>query len=187
MTSKATGMCLAMVLGCVMSVGAQQRPNAPPGVQNAANNPTDQIKATGCLSKDTSGKFVLSGASIEIAAVVCAERARREDCYRAGSASEQDGVCPAERRQSGPASQPQDRSDRESGPRVRKRRARLAGYCRPATAGRTGWAGSRGGPGGRHHAHVPSCVDRSIREDDRNQLLVRIQPHILPKSFFAEV
>jgi hypothetical protein len=67
MTSKATGTGLAVVLGCVMSVGAQQRPNAPPGVQNAANNPTDQIKATGCLSKDTSGKFVLSGASIEVA------------------------------------------------------------------------------------------------------------------------
>jgi len=67
MTSKATGMGLAVVLGCAMSVSAQQRPNAPPGVQNAANNPSDQIKATGCLSKDPSGKFVLNGASVEVA------------------------------------------------------------------------------------------------------------------------
>ena len=65
MKATATGCCAAAAMFGLVAVVGAQRPNGAPA-QTAGPTVTDQIKATGCLSKDANGNYMLNNAAIEV-------------------------------------------------------------------------------------------------------------------------
>jgi hypothetical protein len=70
MMSRVAGVSVLVVCGLVAAAGAQNIPGNPsrPGmpVKTAEMNPSDEVKAIGCLSKDERGGFVLNDAAVEV-------------------------------------------------------------------------------------------------------------------------
>jgi len=70
MMPRVSGFSLAVVCGLVATAGAQNVPGNPsrPGmpVKTAEINPSDEVKAIGCLAKDERGRFLLNDAAVEV-------------------------------------------------------------------------------------------------------------------------
>ena len=70
MMPKGAALSVAVVCGLVATAGAQNVPGNPsrPGmmVKAAEMNPSDEVKAIGCLAKDERGTFVLNDAAVEV-------------------------------------------------------------------------------------------------------------------------
>jgi hypothetical protein len=70
MMSRVAGVSVLVVCGLVATAGAQNIPGNPsrPGmpVKTAEMNPSDEVKAIGCLAKDERGGFVLNDAAVEV-------------------------------------------------------------------------------------------------------------------------
>ena len=64
------GVSVMIVCGLVATAGAQNVPGNPsrPGmpVKTAEMNPSDEVKAIGCLAKDERGKFLINDAAVEV-------------------------------------------------------------------------------------------------------------------------
>src|SRR5204863_3814758 len=64
------GFFVAVACGLVATAAAQNVPGNPsrPGmpVKNAEINPSDEVKAIGCLAKDQRGTFLLNDAAVEV-------------------------------------------------------------------------------------------------------------------------
>jgi hypothetical protein len=64
------GVSAMIVCGLVATAGAQNIPGNPsrPGmpVKTAEMNPSDEVKAIGCLAKDERGRFLINDAAVEV-------------------------------------------------------------------------------------------------------------------------
>jgi hypothetical protein len=75
MRGRVTGFCLVATVGLAMAIGAQEpgpyNPSAAragSAVADAQIKVADEIKATGCLTKDATGGFELTKATVAVAA-----------------------------------------------------------------------------------------------------------------------
>ena len=70
MMPRVAGVSLMVVCGLVATAAAQNIPGNPsrPGmpVKTAEMNPSDEVKAIGCLVKDERGRFLINDAAVEV-------------------------------------------------------------------------------------------------------------------------
>jgi len=82
------GLFVGVLCSVSVTVGTELvRAQNPASPSQVSGSPSDQIKATGCLAKDPSGKFLLNNASIETAPWASAAPGAKEAVTPAPQAS----------------------------------------------------------------------------------------------------
>lgn len=65
MTRRITGLCVASVCSCVISLGAQSSTSSATVQRSGADAAGHDVTVTGCVSKAADGRFMLTNATVE--------------------------------------------------------------------------------------------------------------------------